>query len=44
MSKKPKTRIASRDADSGRFVKPGYAAKHPKKTINRERVRIGKRS
>jgi hypothetical protein len=38
----PKTRIISRSARTGQFVKPSYAKKHPSTTV-RERVSIKKK-
>ena len=37
-----KTRTAARSAVTGRFVKPGYAKKHPRTTV-RERISTGTR-
>ncbi len=36
-----KARTVCRSAESGRFVKPGYATQHPKTTV-RERIHITK--
>jgi len=39
---KPKARIGSRSAITGRFVKKGYAEAHPKTTVN-ERIPLPKK-
>lgn len=39
---KEKRKTVFRSSETGKFIKPGYAKKHPK-TTEKERVRIGKR-